>query len=135
MRLVKQYSVFLPNEPGTLRQFTEIFSRAGVNIIAISQDVRYDSAIIRIAVEEDNDEISHAITKSGFTSVKADAVSIDAPDRVGFLSELSKLFGDAGINLSSIYGSTGSGSHARMIIVPNDIPKAIDLLKRSKILE
>ena len=40
IKVIKQYSVFLMNEPGALKKFAELFVQEKVNIIAISQDVR-----------------------------------------------------------------------------------------------
>ena len=62
--VVKQYSVFLVNEPGALKNFAELFVKERVSLIAISQDVRFDAAVVRVAVNY-NAEISHALTKAG----------------------------------------------------------------------
>ena len=61
--VVKQYSVFLVNEPGALKNFAELFVKERVSLIAISQDVRFDAAVVRVAVNY-NAEISHALTKA-----------------------------------------------------------------------
>lgn len=80
-------SVFLINEPGALKNFAELFVRENVDVIAISQDVRYDAAVVRLTVKYDQ-EISHTLTKAGFTSVKTDAICIDTPNRVGLLRDI-----------------------------------------------
>ena len=36
INIVKQYSVFLMNEPGSLKNFTELFVRENINIIAMA---------------------------------------------------------------------------------------------------
>ena len=50
LTIVKQYSVFLLNEPGALKNFAELFVHEQVDIIAMAQDVRYDAAVVRVAV-------------------------------------------------------------------------------------
>lgn len=126
--VIKQYSVFLINEPGALKNFADLFVRENVNIIAISQDVRYDAAVVRIAVKY-NEEISHALTKAGFTSVKTDAICIDAPDRIGLARDIGAVLCEKGINITTIYGAAKEGGGSRWIVVVNDITKALSALE------
>ncbi len=128
--VIKQYSVFLINEPGALKSFAELFVRENVNVIAISQDVRYDAAVVRIAVKY-NEEISHALTKAGFTSVKTDAICLDAPDRTGLARDIGAVLFKQGINITTIYGSAMEGGMSRWIVVVNDITKALNALEAS----
>ena len=101
-----------------------------VNIIAISQDVRYDAAVVRIAVKYE-EEISHALTKAGFTSVKTDAICLDVKDRVGLARDIGTVLFKEGINITSIYGSAMEDGMSRWIIVVNDITKALNALETS----
>ena len=128
--VVKQYSVFLINEPGALKNFAELFVRENVDVIAISQDVRYDAAVVRLAIKYEQ-EISHALTKAGFTSVKTDAICLDAPNRVGLIRDIGSVLSKHGINITTIYGTAGAGTDSRWIIVVNDITKALNALEAS----
>lgn len=134
INVVKQYSVFLINEPGALKNFAELFVRENVDVIAISQDVRYDAAVVRLTVKYDQ-EISHALTKAGFTSVKTDAICIDTPNRVGLLRDIGAVLSSHGINITTIYGTTSTGPNSRWIAVVNDITKALNALESSGIFE
>lgn len=134
INVVKQYSVFLINEPGALKNFAELFVRENVDVIAISQDVRYDAAVVRLTVKYDQ-EISHALTKAGFTSVKTDAICIDTPNRVGLLRDIGAVLSSHGINITTIYGTASTGSNSRWIVVVNDITKALNALESSGIFE
>lgn len=128
--VIKQYSVFLINEPGALKNFAELFVRDNVNIIAISQDVRYDAAVVRIAVKYE-EEISHALTKAGFTSVKTDAICLDVKDRTGLARDIGAVLFKQGINITTIYGAAMEDGMSRWIIVVNDITKALNALETS----
>jgi len=132
--IVKQYSVFLINEPGALKNFAELFVRENVDIIAMAQDVRYDAAVVRLAVEQDKG-ISHVLTKAGFTSVKTDAICLDMPNRVGILRDIGEVLSNHGINITTIYGTAGTGGITRWIIVVNDITKALNALENSGLFE
>lgn len=128
--IVKQYSIFLVNEPGTLKSFTELFVNANVDIIAMAQDVRYDAAVVRLAVQQDKG-ISHILTKAGFTSVKTDAICLDMPNRVGILRDISSVLAKHGINITTCYGTADTAGITRWIIVVNDITKALNALETS----
>jgi hypothetical protein len=131
--IIKQYSVYLANETGSLKGFAELFYKSGIDIIAISQDVRYDAAVVHVAVEEDDDAISHAITKAGYTSVKKDAISLNAPNRPGLIKDIGEMMSGADININSIYGSLAGDAKSRIILVVNNIPKALAVLEKSEI--
>jgi hypothetical protein len=128
--LIKQYSVFLINNPGELKKFTDIFAKENINILAISQDVRSGSAVVRLAIDSDSEQISHSITKEGFTSVKTDALCLEFKNHPGILRDITAVLASSGINIISIYGST-CGESSRLVIIPNDTEKAMELLEKS----
>ncbi len=128
--VVKQYSVFVANEPGALKNFAALFTRERVNLIAISQDVRFDAAVVRAAVNY-NTKISHALTKAGYTSVKTDAICIDTPDRVGVVTDIGEVLHKKDINITTIYGASCGHGHARFIVVVSDIAQALNALESS----
>ena len=129
INLVKQYSVFLTNEPGVLKNFADLFVRNNVDILAISEDVRYDAAIMRFAVSYETD-ISHILTQVGFTSVKTDAICVDVPNRLGLVRDIGAVVAQAGVNITSIYG-TASGETSRWVLVVNNIKRAFNALAES----
>lgn len=133
INIVKQYSIFLVNEPGELTKFANLFIQENIDIIAMSQDVRYDAAVVRLAIRHE-DEISHALTKSGFTSVKTDAICLDLPNRVGLIHDLGEVLSSKNINITTIYG-TSIGSNTRWILVVNDIPQALNVLEASRLFQ
>lgn len=128
--VVKQYSIFLVNELGALKNFSELLVREKINIIALSQGVRYDASVLRLAVKRE-DELSHALTKAGFTSVKTDALCIDVKDYLGLAHDIGSILSDNGIDISAIYGSVTEEGNTRWIVVVNDITKALNALEKS----
>lgn len=128
--VVRQYSVFLTNEPGALKSFSELFAQENISLLAISSDVRFDAAVVRVAVQY-NEDVGHALTKAGFTNVKTDAICIDTPDRKGIARDIGAVMQQQGLNITSIYGASAPGDFARFIIVVNDIHKALTALKES----
>ncbi len=128
--VVKQYSVFLTNEPGALKSFADLFVQENITLIAISSDVRFDAAVVRVAIDY-NQEVGHALTKAGFTNVKTDAICINTPDRIGIARDIGEVMKQHNLNITSIYGGAAVDEHARFIIVVGDISKALHALESS----
>ena len=128
--VVKQYSVFLVNEPGALKNFADLFVKEKASLIAISQDVRFDAAVVRVAIKH-NEEIGHALTKGGFTNVKTDAICIDTPDRVGIIRDIGDVLQKKNINITAIYGSGSNNGRTRFIVVVGNITQALSALEAS----
>lgn len=130
LSIVKQYSVFLINEPGTLKNVAEILMKENVNIIALSQGVHYDAATFRLAIIHDQ-EISHILTRAGFTSVKTEAICIETKDRPCLIHDISSVLTKHGINITAIYGAATTDGQSRWIAIVNNITKAFNALEQS----
>ncbi len=128
--VVKQYSVFLVNEPGALKNFAELFVKEKVNIVAIAQDVRFDAAVVRVSVPY-NTDIGHSLTKAGFTNVKTDAICVDTLDRVGIVHDIGSVLHKNNINITSIYGSGIGTGRTRFVVVVSNITQALSALEAS----
>lgn len=128
--IVKQYSVFLANEPGSLKKFADLFVREHINVLAISSDVRFDAAIVRVAISK-QEEIGHTLTKGGFTNVKVDAICLDTPERVGIIRDIGDVLQKQNLNITSIYGAGPQNGQARFIIVVSNMTQAISALESS----
>ncbi|MHB0995621.1 MAG: ACT domain-containing protein [Elusimicrobiales bacterium] len=128
IKLVRQYSVFLPNSPGAMNKFLEHFLRSGINIIGIASEMRDDSGIVRITVDSES-PISSVLTKEGFTTVETPMILMELMDKPGMLLKLSTLLSAHGINITTIYGTTYTGSVGHLLLNVTDVPRAAELLE------
>ena len=128
MKAVNQYTVFLPNIPGALSKFVELFAKEGVNIIGIASEIRDDSGIVRVAVEADR-KVSHMLTNAGFTTIETSMLALELPDNPGELLRLTKILGKNDINITTVYGTSSGGSRARLLLNVSDSDKAMEVLK------
>ena len=127
--IVKQYTVFLPNKPGALHSFIELFAQEKINIIGVSSEIHDESGIIKIAVDSDK-KLSYILTRAGFTTLETTMISVLIEDRPGELIKLTKLLRDNQINITTIYG-TASGCPSRILLNVSDIEKTIKILKEN----
>ncbi|OGR71171.1 MAG: hypothetical protein A2089_08000 [Elusimicrobia bacterium GWD2_63_28] len=128
VKLVRQYTVFLPNIPGALSKFVELFANEGVNIIGIASEIRDDSGVVRVAVDADR-KVSHLLTGAGFTTIETQMISVDLQDKPGELMRLAKLLGGHNINITTVYGTSDTGQTGRLLMNASDVEKAYEVLK------
>lgn len=127
IKIVKQYTVFLPNKPGSLHSFIQLFVNEGINIIGIASEIHDESGIVKIAVDSDR-KLSYILTRAGFSTLETNMISIMLPDRPGELIKLTKILSENNINITTIYG-TSSNCPSRILINVSDMEKALALLK------
>ena len=131
---VIQYSVFLINEPGSLERFSKMIADAGLDIVGISSDVRYESAVVKFVIAGEKDiNLSSLIAKNGYTAIKTDAICIQAKNKVGFLFQLSKLLGEHKININNIYSAAVEDTQARIFLVVDNLEKAYSILEKANL--
>lgn len=128
VKLIRQYTVFLPNVPGALSKFVELFANEGVNIVGIASEIRDDSGVVRVAVDADR-KVSHILTGAGFTTIETQMISLELSDKPGQLLRITKLLGDHNVNITTVYGTADSGHSGRLLMNASDIEKAFEILK------
>jgi len=128
VKLIKQYTVFIPNVPGALSKFVELFAKEGVNIIGIASEIRDDSGVVRVAIDADR-KLSHVLTSAGFTTIETSLISLELPDKPGQLLRLTKILCSNNINITTVYGTSVGGANGRLLLNVSDTEKALDVLK------
>ena len=120
--------MFLPNVPGALSKFVELFANEGINIIGIASEIRDDSGVVRIAVDADR-KVSHILTGAGFTTIETSMLSVELPDKPGELLHLTTVLGENNINITTVYGTSFGGASGRLLLNVSDADKALEVLK------
>ena len=125
---VEQISIFLENKSGRLAEVTNILSRAGVNIRALSLADTADFGILRLIVNQ-GDLAKQVMKEHGFTVGKTEVVALEVPDRPGGLGEILKILHESGINVEYMYAFVQhSGDNAIIIFRFDEPDKAIPIL-------
>jgi hypothetical protein len=128
IKIVKQYSVFLPNVPGSLNKFVELFAKEGINIVGIASEIRDDTGIVRITIDTDR-KISYVLTNAGFTTVETSMISVELHDRPGEFYKLTKILAENNINITTVYGTSLGGEMGRILLNVSDPHRATEVLK------
>lgn len=126
---IKQFSVFMPNKPGALTRLAALFSEKGINILGIASEVRDDSGLVRIALENDAD-VSSILSSAGFSSVETHILSVEVDDKPGELLRVAAALADGKVNITTVYGTSVEGAKtSRILIAAQNTDKALAILE------
>ncbi len=125
--MLKQISVFLPNQPGILAKFTKVLMEKQINMRALSVAETADYGILRILVDK-VDECVKILKDNNYLVATTDVIAVDIPDKPGALHEIAKLLGDNNINIEYLY-STLVKDEAIIVLRIDNTDKAIEVLK------
>lgn len=113
---IKQLSIFVENKQGRLAEITEIISKAGANIRALSIADTTDFGILRIIVDKP-DEAAALLKESGITVSVTNVIAIGIDDIPGAFSRPMRLLSDAGIDVEYMYAFITRKSEKAYVIL------------------
>ena len=125
---IKQLSIFIANEAGTLADVTRIFRENEIDIRAISVSDTVDYGILRVVVSEPERAVEE-LAKEGIVSKLSEVLAVDPDDRRGSLNDIFTLLGDNGINIDYIYSFLVREDGAQLFVI-----KVTDQLKAQELL-
>lgn len=118
-----QFCVALDNQPGALAKLCGALKRGKVNIEAISVVESADCGWVRL-VATPAAAARQALTKGRFHFCAQRVLALKLPDRPGELLAVADRLAREGINIRYVYGSTGGGPTATIILAVDDLGKA-----------
>lgn len=130
---IKQLSIFVENKKGRLAEITEIISRAGANIRALSIADTTDFGILRIIVDTP-DAAAAALKEAGITVSVTNVIAIGIDDTPGAFSRPMRFLSDAGIDVEYMYAFiTRKSEKAYVILRVADNNAATKVLIENKV--
>lgn len=127
--MLKQISVFLPNQVGTLFKLTQILMDNDINMRAISVAETADFGILRVLVDQNKTEECVKVLKAeNYLSLITDVIAVDVPDKPGALHDITRILAEERVNIEYLY-STLVKEKAIIVIRVDDIDKAVNILK------
>ena len=129
--MVKQVSVFLPNEPGILGKFTSLLKENSINIRALTVAETADYGILRIIVS-DPDKCIEILRSVNYLVSETEVLAFEVEDKPGGLHKSATILGENGINIEYLY-STLTSKKAIILMRVNFIEKAKDVLSKEGI--
>ena len=131
---MKQISVFVENQPGSLMRVTSALNEARINIRAIASFDTPEFGILRLVVEQP-EKAKEFLTEKGFVVGVQEVVGAELKDEKGNLNEMLKVLADQGISVGYIYSFVIRENKAPvMVFHSDDNVKAEAALKEAGIL-
>lgn len=101
---IKQISVFLENNPGALREMTELLGKGGIDLLALSVADTQNFGIIRVIVSSEQTEQALLLLRdNGYIAKVNHVICAEVPDRPLGLSELLALIEKADLSVEYMY--------------------------------
>ena len=131
--MIKQISVFVENQPGSMMRVTSVLTESHVNIRAISTFDTPEFGILRLVVD-DPAKAKESLTQKGFVTRVNDVIGAELKDEKGNLNQMLKILADGEINVNYIYSFVIREETAPVIVFhTDDFQKAEQVLKEAEV--
>lgn len=117
--MIKQLSVFVQNEIGSLAGVTTVLKENNINLRAIASFDTPEFAILRIVVDQ-TDKAKQLLSEKGFAVKLSEAVAVELADRPGELDGMLHVIAEAKIGINYIYSIVLRNGKAPLMIVNTD---------------
>ncbi len=127
---IKQLSVFLENNPGTLKAMTELLGKGGIDLLALSLADTQSFGIVRLIIHSAQMEPAMTLLKeNGYIARVNHVICASVPDRPLGLSALLGVIDSAGLSVEYMYSFFRSNEKGRalMILRLNDGARAAEV--------
>lgn len=128
--LVKQISIFLPNQKGNLARVTKLFLDHAIDIRAM---VAFDTAefgILRAIVTEP-DRALELLKEDGFVAKISKVLVVEPEDKTGSLHQLFAVLAEREMNIEYTYSFVmKKGDMPYFVLKVQDLEKAAELLAK-----
>lgn len=127
--MIKQLSVFVQNEIGSLAQVTTVLKNNMINLRAIASFDTPEFAILRMIVDQP-EKAKELLTESGFAVKMTEAVAVELEDKPGELNGMLEVIAEAKQGINYIYSIVvRNGKAPLMIVNTDDLKKTAAVLK------
>lgn len=130
---IKQISIFLENQLGSLSKPLEILTKANVNIRAMCMADTTKFGILRLVVD-DPIKGKQVLEENDFLIKIVDIIGVEMNDAPGGLSAVLKIIKENLIDLEYLYAfSHEKEGKAILLLHADDIDKLIDILLKNNV--
>lgn len=129
--MIKQLSVFVQNEIGSLASVTSVLKKNMINLRAIASFDTPEFAILRIVVDQP-ERAKALLAENGFAVKMSEAVAVELEDKPGELDSMLHVIADAKIGINYIYSIVlRNGKTPLIILNTDDLQKTKCVLKEN----
>ncbi len=127
--MIKQLSIFVENEVGSLKRITGVLKENDINIRAVSAFDSPDYGIMRVVVDNPG-KAKQILTEQGFAVTITQVLAVELNDEPGALDDLLNILAEANLNLKYIYSFVIRTDNAPLMVFNIDnMAKAAEILR------
>lgn len=127
-----QFSVFLANKPGVLRQVVQGLARNKINIVAVSMMDATEHGVLRLIAENAQDT-RQALASLDLPKTETTVVTATLPNRPGALADVVERLDEAHIHVHYAYCTAGAhGGKTLGVFKVSNLGKAVQVLSERK---
>lgn len=127
--MIRQLSVFVQNEIGSLAGVTAVLKKNNINLRAIASFDTPDFTILRMVVDQP-EKAKTVLSEHGFAVKMTEAVAVELNDKPGELDGMLHVIADAGLGVNYIYSIVvRNGKIPLMIVNTDNLEKTAAVLK------
>lgn len=126
-----QLSVFLENKTGRLNDVAKVLAEASINMTAFSVADNSDFGILRVLVS-DPEKAKQVLKERGFAVKLTNVLALRIGNSAGTLYSILDKLAEEKVYIEYMYAFS-EGEQASVVIRPNNIEQAIEILKANKI--
>ncbi|HIZ81872.1 MAG TPA: ACT domain-containing protein [Candidatus Mediterraneibacter pullistercoris] len=131
--MIRQISVFVENQPGSMMNVTSVLTEAHVNIRAISTFDTPEFGIMRLIVD-DPVRAKEKLTEKGFVTRVSDVIGAELKDEKGNLNQMLAILADGKININYIYSFViREGKSPVMVFSTDNYEKVEEVLRAADV--
>lgn len=112
---IKQMSVFLENQPGSLEEMTTLLGDGSIDLIALSIADTTDFGILR-AIVNDNEKALALAKENGYTASLTDVLAVSVSDSPGGLAGALQALRAGGVSIEYLYSLVRRVNHNAIIV-------------------
>lgn len=129
--MIRQLSIFIQNEIGSVASITAILKNNNINLRAIASFDTPQFAILRMVVDQP-EKAKTLLIDSGFAVTMSEAIGVELEDKPGVLHDLLQIIADAGFGVNYIYSIVFRHANTPLIILNTDnLEKTKEVLKKN----
>ena len=131
--MIRQISVFVENQPGSMMNVTSVLTEAHVNIRAISTFDTPEFGIMRLIVDNPV-RAKETLTEKGFVTRVSEVIGAELKDEKGNLNQMLAILADGKINVNYIYSFViREGKAPVMVFSTDNYEKAEKVLRAADV--
>ena len=126
---IKQLSLFVENQPGSLSKVCQVLKENRINISTLSLADTREYGILRLLIQE-HDRARVVLEKAGYVVKVTDVLALTVPDHPGGLADTLAILDKHALSVEYMYAFTYGRSNKAIIVFRfENQDKAVEQLK------